>query len=133
MDKVKLSKIVNFLHQYKNALVEKALDKISEFGGEEDDMQYSLGNFAMEDFMDNNAMRLSHLNVLICELQNQLEEQTHKYEQINTEVYEIKRHQLREKIKFYTERIPPAELKWLHLEKVSENLYLLIIVRRVEV
>lgn len=133
MDTKHLNKIIDFLYQYKTALTEKVMEKISEFGGVGEEIQYSLGNFAVEDFMDNNAMRLSHLNVLIMELQHQLDEQTVQYERLCTEVHEIPKDQLKTKIKYYIEGIPPSDLRWVNLEKIAEDTYYLIVIKREDV
>ncbi|RME77780.1 MAG: hypothetical protein D6785_12430 [Planctomycetota bacterium] len=132
MDKKKLNKMLDFLYQYKMALIEKIADKVNEFCGQDDEVQYSLGNFAVEDFMDNHAMRLSHLNVLLMELQHHMDTEEMRYERLATQVYEIPKSQLKHKIKYYLDSLPPSSLEWVHLEKVSDEEYYLIITRKVE-
>lgn len=132
MERRDISRVMNFLYQYKKAMLEKVLDKMDQFVTDDDPNQYTMGNFAVEDFMDNHAMRLSHLNVLYCEMHNQMEEQTPRYERLETEVHEIAKEDLKTRVKYYTELVPPADLKWINLEKVSDDEYLLFIVRRVD-
>lgn len=131
MKKKEINRVLDFLYQYKLALLEKVSEKVMETLDQDGDIQYSLGNFAIEDFMDSQAMRLSHLNMMILEFQHQLEGAV-EYEKLRTSVYEIPKQHLKTKVPYYLNSIAPDALKWVHLEKVEDDLYYLFVTYKTE-